>query len=75
MYVRLIVVGNTKEEYVRDSPKEPSNYPKTFVSIPRAKLESLDILSAIVLIFHGQKGNLADGSWLETVPVVLDTVL
>lgn len=47
MYARVIVVRNTREKYVTGSPKEPSNYPKTFVSIPRAKLESPDNLSAI----------------------------
>ena len=56
-----------REKYVIDSPKEPSNHPKTFVSIPSAKLESPDNLSAIPLIPKSRKGSLTDVSWREPV--------
>lgn len=75
MYARLTMVGNTKGDHVRDSPKESGNYPQMFVSIPKAKSDSVDNLSAIILISQSRKGKLTDVSWLEPVPTVPATAL
>lgn len=49
-YVRVVVVGNTKEDNVRRSSKEPGNYPKTPVSISGVKSEPLDSLRDVAVL-------------------------